>query len=95
MLREPVDLLVQAAGLEPLDGLDEAGVKRAPPVPQQCPVGHLVRQRGRVAVGGRHAPAIVRACTASSCYRAATTPPRTTTIHGRRGEVLFVAISRG
>ena len=57
---QPLDLLGQALGVEPLDGLDDPGVERAPPVLEQAVVGHLVREgvlEGVLEVG--HEPRLV------------------------------------
>ena len=45
VMGQPLDLLGEPVGREPLDRLDDAGVEGAPPVLEQAPVGHLVRQR--------------------------------------------------
>ena len=42
---QPLGLLGDALGREPLDGLGDAGVKRAPPIVEQPLVRHLVRER--------------------------------------------------
>ena len=42
---QPLDLLGEALGREPLDGLDDAGVQGAPPLLEQALVGHLVGER--------------------------------------------------
>ena len=42
MVGQPFDLLGQPVGIERLDGLDDAGVQRPPPLLQQAAVGHLV-----------------------------------------------------
>jgi hypothetical protein len=44
MLRQPLRLFGETAGIDPLDGFDEPGVKRSPPIREQRPVGHVVRQ---------------------------------------------------
>ena len=41
---QPLDLLGQALGVEPLDGLHDPGVERAPPVLKHAPVGDLMRE---------------------------------------------------
>jgi len=42
---EPLRLLVQAIGVEPLDCLDDAGVERAPTFLEKAAVSHLVGER--------------------------------------------------
>src|SRR5262249_48256917 len=44
MMGEPLDVLSQAAGMEPLDGLDNPGVQRAATVLEHAAVGYLVRE---------------------------------------------------
>ena len=44
-MRQPLDLLGQAVGIERLDRLDDPGVQRPPPLVEQAPVGDLVGQR--------------------------------------------------
>ena len=45
VVREPLDLLGQALGVERLDGLDDPGVQRAPALLEQAAVGDLVGER--------------------------------------------------
>ena len=54
MVRQAFDLLGQAVPGERLEGLDDAGVQRPPPLLQQAAVGHLVGEgvlEGVVALG--------------------------------------------
>ena len=45
MVREPLDLLGQSTGVEPLDGLDDPRMQGAPAVGEQASIRHLVGQR--------------------------------------------------
>ena len=45
MVGQPLDLVGQAVGIEPLDGFDDPGVEGAPPLLEQAAVGDLVGQR--------------------------------------------------
>ena len=42
MVGEPLDVLGQPVGIEPLDGLDDPRVQGAPPLLEQAAVGDLV-----------------------------------------------------
>lgn len=42
MVSEPLDLFGEAVGMERLDGADDVGVRRAPPLGQQTAVGDLM-----------------------------------------------------
>ena len=42
VVREPLDVLGEPVGVEPLDGLDDPGVEGAPPLLEQAAVGDLV-----------------------------------------------------
>ena len=44
MVRQPFDLVGEAVGIEPFDGLHNARVQRSAPLLQEAAVGHLVRQ---------------------------------------------------
>ena len=44
MVGQPFDLLGHPVPSERLEGLDDAGMQRSPPLLQQAAVGHLVRQ---------------------------------------------------
>jgi hypothetical protein len=52
MVRQAVDLLSSLVGREGLQDLDQARVQSPPPLPQEAPVGHLVRQGMREGVFG-------------------------------------------
>ena len=42
---QPLDVLSQPVGIEPLDGLDDPAMEGAPPVREQAAVGHLAGER--------------------------------------------------
>ena len=44
MMRQAFDLLSHPVSGERLQGFDDTGMQRPPPLLQQTPVGHLVRQ---------------------------------------------------